>query len=119
ALHKLVSVLPDLDQDEILERLQSNSRFAWIKRRISPRQQWQVNALGIPGLSFRAEPNRFYPQGRLTSHAVGYVGRDNNVGQAGLEREFNAALTEPVSPATVRSSIDVRVQHALYNELSA
>jgi cell division protein FtsI (penicillin-binding protein 3) len=118
AARRLKSVLPDLDEADTLRRLQSNARFVWIKRRLSPRQQWQINALGIPGLSFQQESNRFYPQGHLVSHAVGYVDIDNR-GQGGLERQFDTALSDPVSPASVRSSIDVRVQHALYSELSA
>ena len=118
ATRRLKSVLPDLNEADTLRRLQSSARFVWIKRRLSPRQQWQVNALGIPGLSFKEESNRFYPQGHLVSHAVGYVDIDN-VGQGGLERQFDTALNDPVSPASVRSSIDVRVQHALYSELSA
>ena len=33
--------------------------------------------LGLPGIGFRTEWHRVYPQRELTSHLVGYVGVEN------------------------------------------
>ncbi|MEM7654224.1 MAG: penicillin-binding protein 2, partial [Pseudomonadota bacterium] len=50
ASRKLASVLPGLNMQRVLKRLKSDRSFVWIRRNISPRQQFLVNRLGIPGL---------------------------------------------------------------------
>ena len=64
-----------------------NSRFVWVKRHISDDQQRRIMRLGLPGVQFRTEYHRVYPQRSLTSHVVGYVGVENQ-GLAGIERSF-------------------------------
>ena len=63
ATELLVSVLPDLDRTRLRRELASNSKFAYIKREITPRQQQAIHKLGIPGIGFRVENRRFYPGG--------------------------------------------------------
>ena len=45
---------------------------------LTPRQEYEVNRLGIPGLQFEHEERRVYPFGDLASHVVGFCGIDNN-----------------------------------------
>jgi len=68
---RLAKVLPDLDQAKLLADLSSERRFVWLKRGLTPAQQYEINRLGIPGLAFQAEERRYYPAGGLTSHVVG------------------------------------------------
>jgi cell division protein FtsI (penicillin-binding protein 3) len=110
----LLRALPDLDRAELAARLTADSRFEWIKRNLTPRQQYEVNRLGIPGLYFRSEERRVYPQGALTAHIVGFTDIDNN-GIAGIEDSFDDVLK---AGETVRLSIDLRVQHILHAEVS-
>jgi len=110
----LLGVLPDLDAAELRTRLAADSRFEWIKRNLTPRQQYEVNRLGIPGLYFKSEERRVYPQGALTAHIVGFTDIDNN-GIAGIEDSFDDVLK---AGQTVRLSIDLRVQHILRDEVS-
>ena len=49
----------------------------WLRRQLTPKQQSQILALGIPGIGFRPEKRRFYPGGSTASHIVGYVNIDN------------------------------------------
>ncbi|KAA3500865.1 MULTISPECIES: peptidoglycan D,D-transpeptidase FtsI family protein [Rhizobium/Agrobacterium group] len=118
AIEKLRTVLPDLDQRGTYQKLTSNSRFQWLRRQLTPKQQSQILALGIPGVGFRPEKRRFYPGGPTAAHVVGHVNIDNR-GVAGMERYVDnqglADLTalgmtsdQPLEP--VKLSIDLRVQ---------
>jgi cell division protein FtsI (penicillin-binding protein 3) len=111
---KLVEALPDLDLDETIERLSSQRQFVYIKRNLTPRQQYDVNALGIPGLLFEKGERRIYPHGNLASHVVGMTDVDNK-GLAGIEKRFENALKESHEPLGL--SIDIRVQTVVRNEL--
>ncbi|WP_339712898.1 penicillin-binding protein 2 [uncultured Sneathiella sp.] len=116
---KLTTVLDDLSEATILSRLASARNFVWLKRNLTPSQQYQVNALGIPGLHFRSEEKRFYPMGALVSHVMGFTDVDNH-GIAGVEKYFDAQLggSEDSPAQDLSLSIDVRIQHALRDELS-
>ncbi len=118
AADKLLTVFPDLNKGDLVARLGSASRFAWIKRKLTPDQMWQANRLGIPGLYFQSEEQRIYPQGRLAAHAVGYVDIDGK-GLGGIEHYFDDRLRDPLNSGDpLGMSLDVRVQHALRDSLS-
>ena len=51
------------------------------------------NELQMPGFSVLETEERFYPQGRLAAHVLGYVGRDRGEAEAGDEK-FNFYLPE-------------------------
>ncbi len=127
AVELLSSVLPDLDYEKTHAKLKSGSGFAWLKREITPKQQAEVLALGIPGIGFRSEKRRFYPGGPTASHIVGLVNVDNQ-GIAGLEKFIDdnglsalqdAGLAAGAELEPVRTSIDNRVQHIVRDELAA
>ncbi len=63
AAHRLKEVLPEINEADVRTKLTSERRFIWIHRNLTPRQQYAVNRLGIPGLSFQREARRVYPQG--------------------------------------------------------
>ncbi len=117
-IEKLATVLPDLDAKNVYGRLTSKSRFQWLRRQLTPKQQSQILALGIPGIGFRPEKRRFYPGGATAAHVVGHVNIDNR-GVAGMERYVDSqgladlaavgmTSDQPLEP--VRLSIDLRVQ---------
>ena len=111
---KLATVLPDLDPADVERKLRSDRGFVWLRRHLTPRQQYAVNHLGIPALNFQQEERRIYPLGALASHILGFTDIDNR-GIAGLERYFDKELR--VSRKSIELSIDVRVQHVLRHEL--
>ena len=113
---RLARVLPGLPEREIAAKLASDRSFAWIKRKLTPRQQHDVNRLGIPGLYFQQEPDRVYPHGPLAAHVVGFAGMDNR-GLAGIEAAFEQRLRGSARPLAL--SLDLRVQHILSEELAA
>ncbi|PZU85471.1 MAG: cell division protein [Shinella sp.] len=117
-VEKLAAILPDLDWRETHKKLRSQTGFQWLKRQLSPRQQADILALGIPGIGFRPEKRRFYPGGPTASHIVGHVNIDNQ-GLAGMEQYLDqqglsdlraTGLTSNTPLEPVRLSIDLRVQ---------
>ncbi|MEM9627165.1 MAG: penicillin-binding protein 2 [Pseudomonadota bacterium] len=114
----LTKVLTDIDADRLGERLaRSNSRFVWVKRHISDDQQRKIMRLGLPGVQFRTEYHRIYPQRALTSHVVGYVGVENQ-GLAGIERSFETRLAaEGHYDGPLKLTLDLGVQAVLREEL--
>jgi cell division protein FtsI (penicillin-binding protein 3) len=114
AAEDLVNIFPDLTYGSLLKDLQSKKRFVWIKRNISPDEQSSILQLGYPGLGFREEMKRVYPQGALTVHAVGATGIDGQ-GLAGIEASFDDLLNDREEPLYL--TIDVRLQHALRREI--
>mgnify|MGYP000153298541 CR=1 FL=1 len=127
ATELLTSHLPGLDAGEVRRKLSQRKRaFVWLKREVSPAEQAMIHNLGIPGVGFRKETRRVYPMGRLAAHTLGFVDVDSR-GLAGIEhfldgrgRLFAASLTDPSrdEAAPVELAMDVRVQHALAEELS-
>ncbi|MGN6447601.1 MAG: peptidoglycan D,D-transpeptidase FtsI family protein [Brucella intermedia] len=124
-IEMLSTVLPDLDWEATYKRLKSGAGFVWVKRGLTPRQQSQIMALGVPGIGFRTEKRRFYPGGPTASHILGLVNVDNQ-GIAGMEKYIDSqGLTDlrSVGLATgqslepVRLSIDIRVQHIMRDVL--
>src|ERR1043165_2384178 len=65
----------DLAQ-EFRNALDDKRRFIWIARRLDPDLAAQVTALNLPGIHTQLEPKRFYPNGSLVAHVLGYVGLD-------------------------------------------
>ena len=114
AARKLVRVFPDLRAPEVYAKLSSGKSFVWIRRHLTPVEQYDVNQLGIPGLEFEHEERRVYPDGSLTSHVVGYTGVDN-AGFAGVERALSDVLKGRREP--LQLSLDLRLQYILHEEL--
>ena len=106
----LVQTLPDLKYKPLLKKLQSGKNFVYVKRNLTPREQYEVNRLGIPSLNFQYGETRVYPQGALFSHVIGTTDIDNN-GIAGIEKAFNAQLMG--KKEIVRLSLDVGIQDSI------
>lgn len=127
AVELLNSVLPDLDVKGTYKKLSSKSHFQWLRRQLTPKQQNQILALGIPGIGFRPEKRRFYPGGPTASHVIGHVNIDNR-GIAGMEKYIDGqgladlaavGMTSNAPLEPVKLSIDLRVQNILREELVA
>jgi cell division protein FtsI (penicillin-binding protein 3) len=110
----LTDILPETDALAIEKKLSSGKKFIWIARNITPRQEYAINALGDPALSFQQEDRRIYPHGPLTAHVSGYTDIDGQ-GISGIEKSFNRQLAENNAP--LRLTLDLRVQHILQREL--
>lgn len=125
AVEMLTATLPDLDTPEVRERLASKKGFVWLKREISARQQADIKKLGIPGIGFFRENKRVYPNGPEVSHLIGLVNIDNQ-GIAGIEKWLDsngladlhrAGFASDRQQEPIELALDVRVEHALRDEL--
>ena len=93
-LAKIVHTDPEDGQtteDQILNRLNTGGRFAWVARRVSNETSAKVKALGMKGLYTQKEFNRFYPDNEIAAQVLGYVGTDDT-GLGGLEQKFEGSL---------------------------
>ena len=61
----MVKAFPSLKSPEVYAKLTSGKSFVYIKRHLTPREQYEVNQLGIPGVQFQHEERRVYPDGAL------------------------------------------------------
>jgi cell division protein FtsI (penicillin-binding protein 3) len=113
AVRDLASVFPDLDRKALAARLQSNSRFVWVRRSITPDEKYKVNRLGIPGIDFMTDHRRVYPSGPAAAHALGFTDIDGR-GIAGVEQSFDAQLA---AGQPLHLSLDIRLQQLLRQEL--
>lgn len=125
AVQKLRTVLPDLDEAWLRNRLTGDRGFVWIRRELTPAIEDQIMRLGIPGIDFITESKRFYPAMNEASHILGSTNVDNQ-GIAGIERQMDTeavALLQELGLARgnaltpVELGVDMRVQHAMYSEL--
>lgn len=114
---ELVKIFPDLEVNALTARL-AQGKPGYLRRRILPEDANRVHELGEPALEFPRETERFYPQGSMAAHVLGFVGADGH-GRVGMEQVFDQRLTDPEqrgAPAAL--AIDARVQGALEEELS-
>lgn len=115
---KLVNIFSDLSYTNLVAEFKSNKNFIWIKRNITPKEQYAVNNLGIPGLDFEKNEKRLYLQGNILSHILGYVDVDGT-GISGLEKTYNKFLSNNLDDKNkLELSIDVRVQTIVHEALS-
>ena len=54
----------------------AKKRFIWIARRLDADLANKITELNLPGLQSQLEPKRYYPNGSLAAHVLGYVGLD-------------------------------------------
>lgn len=125
AVDQLRTVLPELDERELREKLSSKKGFVRLKREITAEEQHEIRKLGIPHVGFLTESKRVYPAANEASHVLGGVNVDS-VGIAGLEKWVDsggladlhmAGFATGRSLKPVQLSLDLDVQHAMRDEL--
>lgn len=140
-LPQLARVL-GMSQDELASRLSARAdrEFVYLKRRINPDEAVRILALDTPGVAGQREYRRFYPQGEVLAHVLGFTNIDDR-GQEGLELAFDDWLRgTPGAKRVIRDnkgrivenvdlvraaqpghdlvlSIDRRIQYLTYREL--
>jgi cell division protein FtsI (penicillin-binding protein 3) len=125
AIELLTATVPDLDEAEVRDRLSSRKGFVWLKREITAKEQLDIHKLGLPGIGFLRENKRVYPTGNEVAHLIGLVNIDNQ-GIAGMEKWLDnqgladlhrAGFATDRLQKPIELSVDVRVEHALRDEL--
>ncbi|MBA3439541.1 MAG: transpeptidase family protein [Pyrinomonadaceae bacterium] len=91
---RLAPVL-EADSEALATRLaeakRTDRKFVWIARKLDQERAEKVQALELHGIYAHKESKRFYPNGRLAAHVLGFVDTDE-LGLAGVEQFHNAPL---------------------------
>lgn len=95
-----------MDENEMYKILTKPDRkqveFGTNGRDISTSLKQEIEALELPGIAFRRESKRYYPNGTFASHLVGYAGKvtdketkkTDTVGMLGIEKDLDKYLHE-------------------------
>lgn len=117
-------------------------QFLYVARHMDPADAAKIRALGIPGVYLLREYRRYYPNGEVTGHLLGFTNLDE-AGQEGLELAYDQSLAgvdgrkrviqdgrgrvvqnvesirAPRPGEDLYTSLDLRVQYLAYRELKA
>ncbi len=66
----------------------ADKEFVYIRRRINPDRAQQIMNLDIKGVHVQREYRRYYPDGEIFGHVLGFTDVDDN-GQEGMELAYN------------------------------
>ncbi len=139
---KQLALLLHLNILDLAKDISKNKKreFLYIKRRIAPWLAMDIKKLKIQGVYLRREFKRYYPEGPVTAHILGFTNVDDN-GQEGLELAFDKWLkgipgkrkvlkdrygavvadieniSDPHPGHNLTLSIDRRIQYLAFTEL--
>jgi stage V sporulation protein D (sporulation-specific penicillin-binding protein) len=94
---KLAEIL-DMDEDSLYEKIADKTKSeVWVKRQLTREQSVAIRGLNIKGIYFTEEPKRYYPNGNLASHILGFTMKyaepaEGIVGQEGIELYYDKYL---------------------------
>ncbi len=74
----------NLSYQEILQRISQPRAAIYLERKLDDERVNEIKKMALPGITFIPESKRFYPQGELASHVLGFAGIDSQ-GLEGLE----------------------------------
>ncbi len=132
------------DPQWLAQRVTSNldRQFLYVARHMDPADAQKIKALGIPGVYLLREYRRYFPNGEVTGHLLGFTNLDE-AGQEGLELEYDQSLAgmdgskrviqdgrgrviqnvesirAPRPGEDLYTSIDLRIQYLAYRELKS
>lgn len=112
----LKSALPDFNEKRAARLMAGKSRYVTLKQNLTPKQKQAVLELGNPALKLTPARSRVYPMGNVVSHAIGFTSSDER-GLAGLERHIDDLMDDGLAESHYATSLDVRVQHVVRDEL--
>src|SRR5450830_1866517 len=134
--------LLDMTEADLRKKLNSDRQFVYLKRQVEAEVSEKIQALGIAGIDTRREYKRFYPEGEVMAHVVGFTNVED-VGQDGMELsnqktlagvagsrrvikdrlgrivEDIEAVKEPHDGTDLTLSIDSKIQYIAFTELKA
>ncbi len=90
AARKVAEVLGE-SEASLLRKMEKPKNFVWLARKVPQAAYERLKTEKIRGLAFIKESKRFYPNGELAAHVIGFANIDN-VGLQGVELEFNKYL---------------------------
>lgn len=143
---QIIAKLLKLKSKDIQALVEKNKakhhQFVYLKRDVAPQIATSVKKLALPGVFLQEEFKRYYPEGEVAAHVIGFTNIDDK-GQEGLELAYNPVLAgregktvvvqdrrghavtnlqtlqEQRAGGDIKLSIDRRIQYLAYRELLA
>ncbi|MFA5776335.1 MAG: penicillin-binding protein 2 [Patescibacteria group bacterium] len=148
-IESVVSIFPSEVAQKELQRIKDllDLNLYWIalEHNLTPPQKEEIEKMGLEGVGFEEEPVRFYPEGTMLAHVLGYVAEQDDGkkgGYYGIEAAFNGDLegrpgkvteerdalglstltggyskVKPLDGKSVELTIDRAVQHIIEKKL--
>ncbi|NHZ62072.1 peptidoglycan D,D-transpeptidase FtsI family protein [Massilia genomosp. 1] len=137
---RALAALLTMSDAELRKKLDSDRTFVYLKRQVEMPVIEQIAKLGIKGLDTRKEYKRFYPQGEIATHLVGFTNvedagqesmelaqQKNLVGTTGSRRVIKDRLgqivedvglsKEPHDGKDLTLSVDSKLQYIAFNQV--
>ncbi|GIZ50920.1 peptidoglycan D,D-transpeptidase FtsI family protein [Noviherbaspirillum aridicola] len=89
-LRELAKLL-DMSERDLAKKLDSDRTFVYLKRQVEQETVDKILKLGIAGIETRKEYKRYYPEGEVMAHIVGFTNVED-AGQEGMELAFQKTL---------------------------
>ena len=93
---KALSEILEIDEATISARLKDELLFVPIKHKVEKEKVEKLGQLNVEGIGFEKEEKRFYPEGSMGAHLLGFVGSDRvgrDTGYFGIEGFYNIELS--------------------------
>ncbi|RNC29517.1 MAG: Stage V sporulation protein D [Candidatus Dichloromethanomonas elyunquensis] len=138
---KLAQIL-DMNKADVLERITKRTSLEYVKKKISAETAAKIKTANLPGIGIVEDSSRFYPNGPLAAHVLGFTGIDSQ-GLEGIEFSRDKELTgipgsilteygangivipgaehdfiQPVQGNTIKLTIDKNIQAFAERELA-
>jgi cell division protein FtsI (penicillin-binding protein 3) len=140
-LHQLAKLL-DMSDADLAKKLDSDRTFVYLKRQVEMDVIAEIDKLAIAGLDTRKEYKRFYPQGEVMTHLVGFTNvedagqesmelaqQKNLIGTVGSRRVIKDRLGRIVEDVGLSKlphdgkdltlSVDSKIQYIAYSQVKA
>ncbi|NHZ98361.1 penicillin-binding protein 2 [Massilia sp. CCM 8734] len=137
---RALAALLTMSDAALRKKLDSDRTFVYLKRQVEMPVIEQIAKLGIKGLDTRKEYKRFYPQGEIATHLVGFTNvedagqesmelaqQKNLVGTTGSRRVIKDRLgqivedvglsKEPHDGKDLTLSVDSKLQYIAFNQV--
>jgi cell division protein FtsI (penicillin-binding protein 3) len=137
---RALCALLDMSEADLRKKLDSDRSFVYLKRQVEMDVADKIAKLDIDGIDARKEYKRFYPQGEVMTHVVGFtnvedVGQESMelaqqktlVGSTGSRRvikdrlghivEDIGSIHEPHDGTDLTLSVDSKIQYIAFTQL--
>ena len=139
---RALAKLLDMSDADLRKKLDSDRGFVYLKRQVEQDTTDKIQKLDIAGIETRKEYKRFYPEGEVMAHVVGFTNVED-AGQDGMELsqqktlagitgsrrvikdrlgrivEDIEAVKEPHDGKDLVLSIDSKIQYIAFTQLKA
>lgn len=88
ALSTLLGIRRNTITENVKRYRDRHREFVYLARGLAPQIQQKIKALHLPGIYTQEEYKRFYPEGEVLAHIIGFTNIDDQ-GQEGLELAYD------------------------------